>query len=235
MKKVYTLGVLSLLIAFSILKAQPPKAFGGVWIGNTTYTDSDENSLNVGSFFLAKTPIFKNLYFGYSISANTEVVNQTELSQDEFGNITTTTITGVGTHLPFEVNLVYLLSLGKFNAWVGGGLNVSIAQADVYATYTDITNGIYCEAQATGETKFTPGAQVFVGGEYVFGGVPYIGGNWGIFAQYKYMYVKKISIDVSGDVKCVNSFGQSISQPIKFSEDIKLTNYSIVVGLTYHF
>jgi len=170
-----------LLVLLSPLYSQIPRSFGGVWLGQTNYEGSGSGSLNVGSFFLANAPLLPGLYFGYAVSANTKVVVESAAGVDSFGNFVAATATGIGIHLPFEFNVAYLIPLWKFNFWIGGGVNASIAQADVYLNYADLSNGVYCEASATGQTKFTPGGQVFGGGEYVFGEIPYIGGNWGLF------------------------------------------------------
>ncbi len=226
---------LIILMAISPLYSQPPKSFGGVWLGQTTYNDSGTNSLNVGSFYLAQSPFLTGLYFGYGVSVNTNVVAESAAGVDSGGNFIAATATGIGVHLPFEVNVAYVLSLGKFNAWAGGGLNASIAQGQVYLSLADLTNSIYCEASATGQTKFSPGAQLFLGGEYVFGRIPYIGGNWGLFLQYKYMYVNKMNMKVSGSAQCVDSLGNSSTQSIDTSIDLDLSNNSFVLGFTYHF
>ncbi len=192
--------------------------------------------MNVGSFFLAKAPLIKNLYFGYAISANTNVAAESSVQTDLFGNVTTAaTATGVGVHMPLELNLAYLLSFGKLNAWAGGGVNASIAQAEVYLSYMDFQNGLYCEASATGQTRFVPGAQVFLGGEYMVGRMPYVGGNWGLFLQYKQMFVQRVNMRISGTASCVDAFGNSDSQSFEDSIGIDLSNGSFVLGLTYHF
>ena len=234
MRKAIVLGLFSFLIP-ALLQAQPPKSFGGVWIGQSSYKDGETNPLNVGSFFFARTPLHQNLYFGYALSANTNVVVEGASGIDNSGNFFAATATGVGIHLPFEFNLAYILSAGKFNAWAGGGVNASIAQAQVYLSYADLSNGLYCEASATGKTKFAPGAQLFVGGEYAFGGIPYVGGNWGLFFQYKQMFVRKIDMDISGNAQCVDSLGNSATQRIDDTIEIDLSNSSLVLGFTYHF
>ena len=226
---------LLLLCTTALLKAQPPKSFGGVWLGQSTFTKTGRSSMNVGSFFLAKAPLIRNLYFGYAISANTNVAAESAVQTDLFGNVTAATATGVGIHMPLELNLAYLLSFGKFSAWAGGGLNASIAQAEVYLSYMDFGNGLYCEASATGQTRFVPGAQVFVGGEYKIGGMPYVGGNWGVFLQYKQMFVQRVNMRISGTASCVDNLGNSYSDSFEDSIDIDLSSGSFVLGLTYHF
>ncbi len=219
------------LIAFS----QDYKAFGGVWIGQTSYKDGETPALNVGSFFLAQSPFLENLHFGYGVSANTNIAVGSVIGADSFGNIVAVNITGVAVHLPFEANVAYVLGTPKIRGWIGGGLNISIAQANVVLSYTDLTNGINCSASATGKTEFTPGFQIFGGGEYVFGGLPTIGGIWGVFAQLKYMYAKEVDMSVSGNVECTDTLGNRITQSVDESISIDLSNTSYVVGLSYHF
>jgi len=177
--------------------AQDYRAFGGVWIGQSTYEEGETPSLNVGSFFLAQT--------------------------------------GVAVHLPFEVNLAYVVGSSRLRGWAGGGLNISLAQATANLTYTNLSQGINCTASATGQTEFTPGFQIFGGGEYIFGELPTVGGVWGVFAQLKYMYAKDVDMRISGSVECVDTLGNRVTLPVDESINLKLSNTSYVLGLSYHF
>ncbi|HHJ64744.1 MAG TPA: hypothetical protein ENJ61_07545 [Aquifex aeolicus] len=231
MKRI-ALAVLSLPL---LSLAQEYRAFGGVWIGQTNYEDGETPSLNVGSFFLARTPFLSNLHFGYGVSVNTNVALASAAGFDNAGDLVTVNMTGVAVHLPFEVNLAYVVGGSKLRGWAGGGLNVSIAQATVNMSYTNLSQGVSCAASATGQTELTPGFQLFGGGEYIFGELPTIGGVWGVFAQAKYMYAKKVDMRISGSVECVDTLGNSVTRSLDESIELKLSNTSYMVGLSYHF
>lgn len=49
------------------------------------------------------------------------------------------------------------------------------------------------------------------------------------------MYVKEVDMRISGNVECVDTFGNTISQSIDEGIKIDLSNTSFVLGLTYHF
>ncbi len=207
-------------------------SFGGVWIGSTSFSDSDSGALNTGSFFLARTPLLNGrLFFGYAISASTEVAIDAEATTQE-----ALTVTGVAQVIPLEVNGAYVMKFNKFQGWAGAGLNVSFADASASLAYYDSWNSIYCRADVTGETDMTYGAQVFLGGEYIFGSIKLIGGQWGVFAQGKYQYISDVDMTVSGTAECQNfATGQRVQQSTKQSISIDLSNTSWVLGLTYHF
>lgn len=133
-----------------IVQAQEYKAFGGVWMGQTDYKDGETPSLNVGSFFLAEMPFIRNLHFGYAISANTNIALESATGFDDLGNFVSVNLAGIGVHVPLELNLAYVLGLGKFRLWGGGGVNLSVAQATLNLAYSDLTNGYTCNASATG-------------------------------------------------------------------------------------
>jgi len=215
--------------------AQDYRAFGGVWIGQSTYEEGETPSLNVGSFFLAQTPFLRNLHFGYGVSVNTNVAFASAVGLDNAGDLIAVNMTGVAVHLPFEVNLAYVVGSSRLRGWAGGGLNISLAQATANLTYTNLSQGINCTASATGQTEFTPGFQIFGGGEYIFGELPTVGGVWGVFAQLKYMYAKDVDMRISGSVECVDTLGNRVTLPVDESINLKLSNTSYVLGLSYHF
>ncbi len=207
-------------------------SFGGVWMGTTYYSDSDSGSLNTGSFFLARTPFLDGrLYFGYAISASTEVdVGAVTDGQESL------VLTGVAQVIPLEVNGAYVLKWGKFQGWAGAGLNATFADASMSLAYYDNWNAIGCQADVTGDTDYAYGAQIFAGAEYIFGGVKFIGGQWGAFAQGKYQYISDVDMKISGSVQCYDfNTGGSVQQNINQSVSLDLSNTSWVIGLTYHF
>lgn len=223
--------LISTLLLSSLTIAGEYNGFGGVWIGSTSFTDSDENGLNVGSFFFAKTPLLNNhLHFGYAVSATTEVAVEydSDLTSESL-------IVGVGQLVPIEVNAAYAGNIGKFSYWIGGGINLSIASVDITGDYYDYSSNVYCQAQADAQTDTTYGVQFFIGGEYIFGSIGFIGGEWGIFGQYKYQYISEVKAKLEGKATCYDAFGNESTGNISDEVKLDLSNNSYVVGLTYHF
>ncbi len=229
----------TLLTLPALVYAQDFVSFGGVWLGSTTYPESDTPALNVGSFFMGRSNMLGGrLHYGYALSANTDVVSTSVVSGTE-----ALSFTGIATHIPFEANVALVYGT-KIRGWVGAGTNVSLVQGrarvnySIYDTATGAT--ITCSATASGRTDLNFGLQFFFGGEYVFGKLPFlfIGGTWGAFAQFKYMWVNQSKLDVSGEVECqrIDAFGvTTVKRDVKSSMDLKLENSSLVFGFTYHF
>jgi hypothetical protein len=233
--------ILAVLIFFLpfFTYSQTFRSFGGVWVGSSNYTGGTMPTLNVGSFLLGQTNILGGLFhFGYAISANTNVVATSGAFTDDFGNLYQFSGVGVATHIPLEANVALVKEFGKFRGWIGGGTNASFVSGMVDIQMSAIIwgNYIYCSARATGKSEFTFGGQVFAGGEYVFGKVPYIGGIWGIFSQFKYMIIKDVNFKFTGTIECQDlTFGGTQTQDISETIRLDLDNTSFVLGLTYHF
>ncbi len=223
----------------ALLCAQDFTSFGGVWIGSSSYPDSQTPALNVGSFFLGRSNMLGGrLHYGYAVSANTDVVAVSSASGTEVASFT-----AIATHIPLEAN-VALVYGSKIRGWAGMGTNVSLVRGIArlnYSAYDTVSGAtITCNASASGRTDLTFGFQFFLGGEYVFGRLPFlfIGGTWGAFAQYKYMWVNQTKMKVSGEVECqkIDAFGTStVKKDLESSLDLKLENSSFVFGVTYHF
>ncbi|GEM_PF-3578289 len=230
--------VLASAFTSTVAFTQDFKAFGGVWFGPTNYQEGGQ-AFNVGSFFLARVPLMgklQGLHFGYAVSASTSVRVVSDSGIDPVtGNFITVNAAGIGNHVPFEANAAYVIGFGRLRGWAGDGVNISLAQATATFTVSDLSSGNTCSADATGQTGFSQGFQIFGGGEYVFGSLPRIGGKWGIFFMAKYLYAGKFKMKITGEVQCVDSTGTAVSQRMDESIDLNLSNTSFVAGLTYHF
>ncbi len=232
------LAALLLLLLWTSAFSEEIKSFGGVWLGTTSFSEGNETALNVGSFFLAKTPLLGGkVFFGYAVSASTEVAVEAG-AVSILGAQAVGVLTGVAQLVPLEANLALVQKFGDFVGWLGGGISVAYADVSVSTTYAfSLLGSTYvCYGDVEASSEAVTGFQLFLGGEYIFGSVGLVGGTWGVFLQAKYQYLGEVTFESSGTFTCQDLSGTSsrtVSTSDSFSTD--LSNYSVVGGITYHF
>ena len=232
----------------AVLKQKPELGFGGVWIGNTVYSDRDaeSGSVNVGYFFWTKWSPDSNIYKGYAISTNHSLNliqdDYYEEDDDGYAYIDRDLLIEETSHIPVEYNLAYILRVPFISLGIGGG--VSMHSVSTYLSY-ELTSQDFDPSDDTIGELFCTGGLGAKSNHYLFGGqilmsAEYQFGASATFIQAKYQYVQDLKLELEGEMTCSyydykTDKEETKTRKIKEKTELKLSSMSYVVGITYHF